>query len=257
MSLAAEKAGAAAGAGSPAPAALVAPQVALQVAHTLSFAGASLTLDPSGALWLAEARTLVVADLHLEKASSFARSGSLLPPYDSRATLARLTAVVARLAPARIVALGDSFHDRGGPARLGAEEAAALAALAARHALVWITGNHDPELPEGLGGRVVADLAIGPLAFCHLPSAGRRPGEVCGHLHPVVSVAGRGRAVRRRCFASDGARLVLPAFGALAGGLDLRDAAFADVLARAATTAYALGTDRIYPIALARPRGGR
>jgi len=224
------------------------------VSRTVSFAGAALTLDPAGALWLAETRTLVVADLHLEKASSFARSGSLLPPYDSRATLARLAAVAARLAPARIVALGDSFHDRGGPSRLGVEEAAVIAALAEAHELVWITGNHDPELPEGLGGRVVESLEIGLLVFRHLPSAGRRPGEVCGHLHPVVSVAGRGRAVRRRCFASDGARLVLPAFGALAGGLDLRDAAFAGVLARAATTAYALGADRIYPIPLAAPR---
>jgi DNA ligase-associated metallophosphoesterase len=216
-----------------------------------SLAGERFDLHPSGALWFAAERLVVVADLHLEKASSFARTGQMLPPYDSRATLVRLADVVVALGAERLIALGDSFHDAGGPARLDAADAARLAALVGRLDWTWVVGNHDPEIPPALGGRVAGEVALGRLTLRHAPSAATAPGEVCGHLHPVVRVPGRGRAVRRRCFAGDGARLVLPAFGALAGGLDLADAAFAGILSRARTTAYALGADRVYAIPLA------
>lgn len=217
--------------------------------------GITVELHPSGALWLSATRTLVVADLHFEKASSFARFGQLLPPYDTAITLTRLEAVVAALAPDRVVALGDSFHDRGGAGRLSPADAARLAALVGGREWLWITGNHDPEIADHVGGARAADAEIGGLVFRHEPSATFVEGEVCGHLHPALTVVGRGRGVRRRCFATDGHRLVLPAFGSLAGGLDLFDHAFARVLSRARTVAHLIGTERLYRIPLTAARG--
>jgi DNA ligase-associated metallophosphoesterase len=218
--------------------------------------GVTVELHPSGALWLSATRTLVVADLHFEKASSFARRGQLLPPYDTAITLARLEAVVAALAPDRVIALGDSFHDRGGAARLSASDAARLAALVGGRQWLWITGNHDPEIAAHIGGGRAADVEFGGLVFRHEPSPRPVEGEVCGHLHPALTVVGRGRGVRRRCFATDGHRMVLPAFGSLAGGLDLFDQAFARVLSRARTVAHLVGADRLYRIPLSAARGG-
>lgn len=217
--------------------------------------GVAVELHPSGALWLAGTRTLVVADLHFEKASSFARFGQLLPPYDTAITLTRLEAVVAALAPDRVVALGDSFHDRRGAERLSLADATRLAALVGGREWLWVTGNHDPEIADHLGGGRAADVEIGGLVLRHEPSATFVEGEVCGHLHPALTVVGRGRGVRRRCFATDGHRLVLPAFGSLAGGLDLFDIAFARVLSRARTVAHLIGADRLYRIPLAAARG--
>jgi len=222
---------------------------------TARVAGIEVGLHPSGVLWLAGERTLVVADLHLEKASSFARCGQLLPPYDTAMTLARLEAVVAALAPRRVVALGDSFHDRHAAGRLAAADAARLAALVGGREWLWLTGNHDPEIAAHLGGERADVAEIAGLRFRHEPSATPVEGEVCGHLHPALTVVGRGRGVRRRCFATDGHRLVLPAFGSLAGGLDLFDAAFAGVLSRARTVAHLLGAGRLHRIPLAAARG--
>jgi DNA ligase-associated metallophosphoesterase len=217
--------------------------------------GVIVELHPSGALWLSATRTLVVADLHFEKASSFARFGQLLPPYDTAITLSRLEAVVAALAPDRVVALGDSFHDRGGAARLSAADLSRLSALVGGREWLWVTGNHDPEISDHLGGARAADVEIGGLVLRHEPSATFVEGEVCGHLHPALTVVGRGRGVRRRCFATDGHRLVLPAFGSLAGGLDLFDQAFARVLSRARTVAHLIGSERLYRIPLTAARG--
>jgi hypothetical protein len=191
--------------------------------------GAELVADPSGALYWPAARTLIVADLHLEKASSYAARGVPLPPYDTRATLASLRTALRRHAPERVICLGDSFHDVGGPARLDAADAAALgAAVRTVGEWIWVAGNHDPEPPPGLGGRVVAGaLPLGPLLFRHAATPDAAPGEVSGHYHPKASVAVRGRRVTGRCFITDGRRLVMPAFGALAGGLDVFEAALA------------------------------
>jgi len=243
---------AASGAGAPAAAESGPSPIEPAGAVALDLAGERLALLPAGAAWHAASRTLVVADLHLEKASSLARRGQLLPPYDSAATLARLAALVAATAPARVVALGDSFHDRGGPARLPAGERALVAGLVAGCDWVWILGNHDPEIAPGLGGRVAAALRLGGLTLRHAPIPGAAPGEVAGHLHPVARVAGHGRAVRRRCFAADAGRLVLPAFGSLAGGLNVLDAAFSALLAPAEMRAVVIGRTRLYPVAAAR-----
>jgi DNA ligase-associated metallophosphoesterase len=143
-----------------------------------------------------------------------------------------------------VIALGDSFHDGGGPDRLADADRTQLRALQAHRDWIWITGNHDPEPASNIGGSFGGVLAIGDLTFRHLPSGGQH--EICGHLHPVARVSHRGRAVSRRCFATDGVRMVMPAFGAYAGGLNIRDAAFADVFGTLAFTAHMLGDQRLY-----------
>ena len=207
-------------------------------------------MDCDGALYWPEERVLVIADLHLEKGSSFATRGVLLPPYDTAATLERIAALIARFAPHAVIALGDSFHDRKGPARIAPADRAALAGLQRGRDWIWIAGNHDPDPAEGVGGSFGGALAIGALVFRHEPTGAK--GEIAGHLHPVARVAGRGRTVSRRCFASDGARLVMPAFGAFTGGLNVRHRAFADAFGTFAFTAHLLGEGRLYAIAAAR-----
>lgn len=234
-----------------APALRPGPLVALEGAHArFDLAGVRVTALAEGALWIETARTLVVSDLHLEKGAAFARRGQFLPPYDTRATIARLAALIDAHAPDCVVSLGDSFHDAHGPAGMAAEDAAALAAVVQRAPhFVWIEGNHDPHPPASLGGEVRAELAIEGLLLRHEP--GPEAGVVAGHLHPCAKVAARGRAVRARCFATDGVRLVMPAFGAYTGGLNVCDAAFASVFG-GTPTALILGRARIHPAAADR-----
>ncbi|MES1200809.1 MAG: ligase-associated DNA damage response endonuclease PdeM [Pseudomonadota bacterium] len=221
--------------------------VALAGAHAqVWIAGTMVEALPDGALWIACARTLVVSDVHFEKGSAYARGGQMLPPYDTRAALKRLAALVAALKPARIVSLGDSFHDIDGPHRMDESDRAVLADLMARCAWVWILGNHDPEIPESFGGMQLSELRIESLVLRHEPHEGDAPGEIAGHLHPCAKVAGRGRSVRRKCFATDGARLVMPAFGAYAGGLNVRDEAFEPLFPNGAV-ALVLGRGRVLP----------
>lgn len=216
-------------------------------------AGASLAADPSGALWWADERLLAVADLHFEKGSAFAvRSGQMLPPYDTHATLARFAEAVERLQPKTIVCLGDNFHDGGGPARLDATAKRAIAALMRKRRFVWIEGNHDHGSALALGGECTPELDVKPLVFRHEPRRGRAAaGELCGHLHPVARVATRARRLKRRCFVADGTRCVLPAFGAYTGGLDVFDNAFAGLFP-GGFRAFLLGRDRVYPFAHSR-----
>ncbi|HEX3406333.1 MAG TPA: ligase-associated DNA damage response endonuclease PdeM [Caulobacteraceae bacterium] len=210
-------------------------------------AGVEALLRPSGALWLEVERTLIVADLHLEKGSAYAARGQLLPPYDTRETLARLTAEAGRLRPRTIVLLGDTLHDKKAEDRLGLEDACALGALAAVAELVWIVGNHDADGPRGLPGESRATCSVAGLTLTHEPAAAPRWGEVAGHLHPCARVKSRGEATRRRCFVSDGERLVMPAFGAFAGGLNVRDVAFAGLFRRR-PLAVALGARRAHAV---------
>jgi DNA ligase-associated metallophosphoesterase len=215
-------------------------------------AGIALLADCAGALYWPDESLLVVADLHLEKGSSYATRGVLLPPYDTVATLARLNALVARYAPRFVVALGDSFHDNGGPQRVSDDDRAMLGALQRGRDWIWIAGNHDPEPVRDLGGVSAAMFGVGPLVFRHAPEREIADGEIAGHLHPVARVNGRGRTVSRRCFATDGKRMVMPAFGAYAGGLNVRDRAFADVFGTLKFTAHVLGEERLYAIAAQR-----
>jgi uncharacterized protein len=216
----------------------------------IAVAGVALVADCEGALYWPEEGLLLIADLHLEKGSSYAARGVLLPPYDTAATLARIARLVERYAPRAVVALGDSFHDGEGPARIAASDRDALAALQRGREWIWITGNHDPDPADGIGGTFAGMLAIGTLLLRHEPTG--TVGEIAGHLHPIARVVGRGRPMSRRCFASDGARLVMPAFGAYAGGLNVRDRAFADVFGTLAFTAHVLGERRLYTFAASR-----
>jgi DNA ligase-associated metallophosphoesterase len=219
-------------------------------AATVDVAGVTLVADLSGTLFWEAQGLLVVSDLHLEKGSSFAARGVLLPPYDTVATLGRLAAVIARYDPRMVIALGDSFHDRDAHQRLSGTDRDALAAMQARRDWIWISGNHDPALPSDFGGVVAQEVAIGAIVFRHEPTGAA--GEISGHLHPKARVSTRGRSMERRCFACDGERAVMPAFGAFTGGLNIRDAAFAKIFQTSGLVAHVLGDSRLHAIAASR-----
>ncbi len=214
-------------------------------------AGERLSLQSCGALSWEDAEVLVVSDLHLEKASSYAARGQLLPPYDTGATLRRVAALIGELAPATVISLGDSFHDRRARPRMAATDVETIRSMTGQVDWVWIEGNHDPKPPEDLGGRVTHELVLGSLVFRHEPTAGPARGEIAGHLHPCARVVGRGRSVRTRCFASDGQRMVMPAYGALTGGLNILDPAF-DRIFPNGMIAGVLGRDGVYAAARER-----
>jgi DNA ligase-associated metallophosphoesterase len=207
-----------------------------------------LSLQACGALWWEDASVLVVSDLHLEKGSSYAAGGQMLPPYDTRATLQRVAALVDELEPTTVISLGDSFHDRRARPRMAQDDVLLVRRLTAATDWVWIEGNHDPKPPDDLGGRMAGELRLGALTFRHEPSPGPARGEIAGHLHPCARVVGKMRSVRSRCFASDGERLVMPAYGALTGGLNILDKAFRDLFP-AGVVAGVLGRDGVYATA--------
>ncbi|MCQ1852797.1 ligase-associated DNA damage response endonuclease PdeM [Neorhizobium galegae] len=214
--------------------------------------GVLAVCDPLGGLYLPETGMLVVSDLHLEKGAAFARRGMMLPPYDTIATLNILSAVIARYDPKIVVSLGDNFHDRKGSEHLAADLRSLITTMARGRDWVWINGNHDPDGTVGLPGTCIDELFHGGLVFRHEPSLisgpGGSKGEIAGHLHPSATVRRREKSVRRPCFASDGVRLLMPAFGVLAGGLDLRHRAMHGLFDREALVAHLLGRDRIYSV---------
>jgi uncharacterized protein len=237
----------------------------------ITVAGVSLVADLAGALYWPDEGALIVSDLHLEKGSAFAVRGVLMPPYDTAATLEAMAAVITRYAARIVIALGDNFHDGGGPARLAATNRAQLHELQRGRDWIWITGNHDPDPHEGIGGVFARALALGPLSFRHEPTEGGRRGsrgessgesfgatlgesfgEISGHLHPAARIHQRGRTQTRKCFATDGERLVMPAFGAFTGGLNIRNSAFLNVFGALGFTAHLIGQRRLYSFAAAR-----
>ena len=188
----------------------------------LSFAGETFQASASGALFWRSQNALLVADLHLEKASWFARLGQLLPPYDSHATLTALTEEVDRAGATRLYCLGDSFHDRFGCDRLPADSRAMLEALTRRLDWTWIVGNHDPGFADHCGGRIVEEAGIGGITLRHEAVPGDPRPEISGHFHPKLRLSLNGRHISRRCFVASRSKLILPAFGSLTGGLDAR-----------------------------------
>lgn len=210
-------------------------------------ANVEVILRASGAMWLAHERMLVVADLHLEKGSAYAVRGQLLPPYDTRETLDRLEREVDALAPRTLVLLGDTLHDNEAEDRLAPDAIARIRSLSERLNLVWVCGNHDPDGANNLGGETTEVIEVSGLVLRHTPSSPPVSGEVAGHLHPCACLRGTAGRVRRRCFASDGHNLILPAFGAYAGGLNVRDAAFTPVF-KSPPVSYTLGR-RVTPLA--------
>jgi len=229
---------------------------ALPPAPPIRLGPAQLLPDPSGALWWPEQATLIVADLHLEKGSSFARRGTLLPPYDTAATLTRLAALAERFRPARIVALGDSFHDRDAAERLDPADQQRLAALVGSCDWIWIAGNHDPAPGPALGGTILAEGSVlAGLTLRHEAEFEPAGHELSGHYHPKASLSVHGRQLTCRCFMADARRVILPAFGAYAGGLSIRDPALRRLFP-ASFTAYLTGTRRVSAIPSAHLLGG-
>lgn len=218
--------------------------------------GELCVLRCSGALWLPAFGTLVAGDLHLEKGSAYAARGQMLPPYDSRATLDRLEAEIDEMSPARVVLLGDSFHDARSIGRMAPDDRLRLDRLAFGRDWVWLEGNHDREAltvadadaVSRLPGRVVGEMTLGGLFLTHEPMAEPKDGEVAGHLHPCARVVAHARMVRRPVFVTDGRRLILPAFGAFTGGLNVLDVAVAGLF-QAPPMVAALGKDRVHALA--------
>lgn len=223
--------------------------------HEINVAGEMLTLHISGALWWEAERTLIVSDLHLEKASAYARRGVMLPPYDTEVTLDRLAGVIDHFQPARVISLGDSFHDEGAAARMSLVNQTRLAMMQLGREWIWISGNHDPKASAGLFGDHTDIADFGSLVFRHEPLPDMVMGEIAGHLHPVSRIRRHGRSIRKPCFAGDATRLVMPAFGALTGGLNVLEEPWAPLFSSTDFTAYMIGEDRIYPVPSHKLRG--
>jgi DNA ligase-associated metallophosphoesterase len=217
--------------------------------HPVNVCGKAFRADQSGALYWPAESALVVADLHLEKGSAFAARGQLLPPYDTADTLARLAAAIDRYDPATIIALGDSLHDDGAAARMTREDRETLAILQEDREWIWVTGNHDPHGADGLGGVIVDELTVEGITLRHLPTTGSATHEIAGHLHPAARIVLNGFVLRRPCFVGNARRLVLPAFGAYCGGLNVLDTAFAPLFGADGLAVWLLGEEGLYPVA--------
>lgn len=230
-----------------------------QKQYELRVNGATLIADLSGALYWPAAQAVIVADLHFEKGSAYAARGVALPPYDTAATLQRLAGVLAAYRPNMFISLGDSFHDDLWATRMAAQDRAQLLQALTGLDVKWVTGNHDPTPPKGLPG-VAAEVFHmahdGALVMRHEPlprdDTAFEAGELAGHLHPCGKVRQRGRSLRRRCFIADETRMVLPAFGALTGNLNVRDAAFKGLFDTRTYRAVLLGQEQLAPINAAR-----
>lgn len=193
--------------------------------RSFEFGGHVFELAGEAALYWPEQRALLVSDLHLEKASAFASGGQMLPPYDSLATLHEIESLMAGHRPERIVSLGDNFHDDAGEMRLAPDAAKLLKQLIALTDWIWITGNHDRNLEARWGGKSVAEIMLSGVLLRHEAVRGEASPEISGHFHPKFRQHLRGRMVARRCFVKGPRKLIMPAFGALTGGLDAQDAA--------------------------------
>lgn len=215
----------------------------------VSVCGKVFIADMSGALYWPAENALIVADLHLEKGSAFAARGQMLPPYDTRETLQRLARAIDRFGADTVIALGDSLHDCGAGERIAAGDLAALRVLQEDRRWVWVTGNHDPAIGCQLGGEVADALVIGGLRLVHLPTSGHATHEIAGHLHPAARLSLYGHTLRRPCFVGNRLRLILPAFGAFTGGLNVLDPAFLPLFGNDGFGVWMLGQEGVYPVA--------
>jgi DNA ligase-associated metallophosphoesterase len=187
-----------------------------------SFAGETFEATTGGALFWPSRQALLVADLHLEKASWFARLGQFLPPYDSHATLTAIAGEVERTGATRLYCLGDSFHDNFGCDRLPQQARELLSELTSRLEWTWIVGNHDPGFADHCGGQLAGEVELAGIILRHEAVRNDEQPEISGHFHPKLRVNLKGRHVSRRCFVVSATKLIMPAFGALTGGLDAR-----------------------------------
>ena len=213
------------------------------VSFALPFAEEEFVLTPSRALYWPREQALLVADLHLEKASYYAKHGQMLPPYDSRETLERVADAVRETGARRVITLGDNFHDDDGTQRLDPYASGMLESLTRALDWVWITGNHDEHMARGFGGTLTKELEIAGIVLRHQAKRGETRPELSGHYHPKLRLKLHGRHVARACAvvsaneAGENAphsRMILPAFGALTGGMDAGDPAILEALQPAA-----------------------
>jgi DNA ligase-associated metallophosphoesterase len=211
--------------------------------------GRQLIADNSGALFCPGEGTLLVADLHLEKGSAAAARGNLLPPYDTRQTLTRLAEAIDRYQPARVIALGDSLHDEDGAQRMVPQDLEILHVLQEGREWIWIAGNHDRKISARLGGSACDEIEMCGLMLRHHPAAGSATHEIAGHMHPAARLSMYGYSIRRPCFVANGRRLVMPAFGAFAGGLNVLDEAFGPLFGDGGIAVWMLGQEGLYPVA--------
>lgn len=214
----------------------------------LAVCGKSFRAHMSGALYWPAEDALIVADLHLEKGSHFAMKGQMLPPYDTRETLQRLAEVIDAYDAATVIALGDSFHDPNALERMDRTDRETLSIMQESCEWIWITGNHDRESPGALGGHVMSELSVGGIRLRHAPSPGACTHEIAGHMHPAARLVMHGTAIRRPCFVGNGRRLVVPAFGTFAGGLNVLDEAYVPLFGNDGISIWMLGQEGLYPV---------
>ncbi len=220
----------------------------------LRFAGHNFEPLPSGALYWRARQTLLVADLHFEKMASFARRGQMLPPYDTAMTLTRLEADLRRTGARELLSLGDSFHRPDSASLLTPADRLRLDAITEAVRCTWLSGNHDP-VPHAIGGICLPELELDGLLFSHEPKKGRS-GLIAGHLHPAARIAINGRATRKPCFVHDNRLLILPAYGASTGPLNILSPAFVGLFNWPSLEVVMLGRDRTYPVPVKRLVGG-
>ena len=221
----------------------------------ISLCGKSFIADQSGSLYWHAEKALIITDLHLEKGSSYARRGSMLPPYDTRQTLMRLAETIDRYEVDTVIALGDSLHDVGASNRICRDDLDILHIMQEDRRWIWVTGNHDPVLAAKFGGEVVDEMELEGVRLRHVPSHGRVTHEIAGHMHPAAKLSLYGSTLRRPCFVGNGLRLVLPAFGAFAGGLNVLDDAFVPLFGDDGLSVWMLGQEGLYPVASRQLRG--
>lgn len=211
--------------------------------------GKAFIAHKSGALFWPAEQALIVSDLHLEKGSSYAAYGQMLPPYDTRETLQKLAALIDRYDPETVICLGDSLHDQGGAARMDLRDVESLRMLQEDRDWIWITGNHDPKIDRMLAGYVMPEIVVGGIALRHEPRPGARTHEIAGHFHPAARLMFHGTSLRRPCFVGNRLRLVMPAFGAFTGGLNILNAVFEPLFGDDGLDVWMLGHEGLYPVA--------
>ena len=215
----------------------------------ISISGKALRAHMSGALYWPAEKALIVSDLHLEKGSHFAAKGQLLPPYDTRETLRKLAVTIDAYNPETVISLGDSLHDATAAERLDSDDLQSLRILQEDRDWIWITGNHDRNIAAILGGTVLPELSVEGLTLRHEPRPGAVTHEIAGHYHPAARLVLNGTALRRPCFVGNGLRLILPAFGAYTGGLNILDIAFEPLFGCDGMAVWMLGQEGVYPVA--------
>ena len=215
--------------------------------HTILLGGLNFTPDMSGALYCADEKLLLIADLHLEQGASLARRGLHVPPYDTLATLAMLEKVLANTGARRLVLLGDSFHDAVAHDVIRENDADRLRQITSSIETIWISGNHDPKSHDSLGGTCVDEMLFSSITLRHIPGRLKADEfEIAGHLHPGATVVQRGHHIRTKCFIADKRRIILPAFGSYTGALNVLSGAFTGLFEETQTQAWMIGKTAIH-----------